>query len=183
MTIEKFQLRKVNEKSISIYLIPHWYRNTQHKGLPVDTYITTWRDSAKNQICKEFTSKLTDRIKDESMITLHPPSHCDIFVNDLKSYINSTFPNSIDISSIFWKDEGVELGVEEYKKQELKELVKYFHIKDDFELEFDKSTQTLLIYDDVESSLKTIKIMKHMVDKIGITYDKLIIGHIVKVTK
>jgi hypothetical protein len=156
ITLHKYE---PGEKASAINA-PHKYRIAKKSQNDTAMILRLW-ELDKKKVLNEFTNALKERFKEESVFVIAcAPSNTTHFINDMKEYLQNIFPNSIDISNCFSKNNSFEAGI-------INKVLTIVELRDKISFDIEcfrhrvtTETKKILLIDDVYSLGNTFNAMK-----------------------
>ncbi|MDW3194601.1 MAG: hypothetical protein R8G66_19640 [Cytophagales bacterium] len=163
-----FYLAELSEKNYlqggDPMFTPDYYRRMMRLGNPQiaeNERQKIW-DRYSGPVIDAFLKNVMKHVDmtDECFLTIHPPSNITYFIEPIREAIQRTFPNTIDISNCFLKDQ----EYDDHKSDSPSELSEFVLQNEDQIQEIDKNKK-IFIYDDVYGSGQTMEVLNFLLDK------------------
>jgi len=158
-----FRLELVTSSSgVNVYSAVHKLKNINnypnYQVGQVELMNKLW-ETDKGRVFNKFKNKMLEYFsKEEIFYLLIPPTERTQFTQPLRESILHNFPNCIDLTNHFTKQNGVSFGTPPYSEMEINELAEYITISND--LIFDENITRVLIADDTYSQGKTMDVLE-----------------------
>lgn len=157
----------IEGEKTSVYNAPHRYRvaiNSHNENFASDA-LDLWNGMGR-KVLSELCNKIRELNFGGSFHFAVAPSHTEPFNTHIKAFILKEFPQSINLTSIFTKDQNFKaLGINQKLKEN--DLIKKIWINEAGKGQITKDVNRIILLDDVFANGNTFEAMKLAINKIN----------------